>query len=1029
MPIINVTLSEQIQSFMDERHYDPNEIDSLSLGATTNGEVTWYVDGTNGNDSYDGLYPDNSTGGLHGPFRSWNAPNYGNSGNHRGGERVLFRTGTYKIPFGSEIQMALTGTVDDNHYFIFGPYGDGEVVFDFSSNDYLNTFSVLTGTIYKATFINPGVIFSPKNIILDQTMRNAREANGRYGSDNSGVNDKTTSMVDTRRNFTVNPCEFANVPMNAVGAIIYNITDRSYGIVTSISTTTNTNDTLNFSGGLTGGTNNKFNSNDAYVLVHLDDNGDWFYISHKTVFKDNSGVNNKTTYTVDTTKNFSGYEGGLVWHGPAYGLITSISTTTNTNDTINFAKGMNGDQVYAVINNNEGQYQWQTLYCEKKVIGSDVTGTATGYYQFAENSLTDTTKNFSGLEGAFIINETTGAFSRIQYVRTKTNPNDSIVCFDNFRGGTPQYTSAGNVYRIYRTESTNNFLLMKSTSGTPESRNIKVIHNADAKGITCYSHHIKFYGITFICSPGIGVWFVGKYGRLEKCRLMWCGKHGSQAGFVEVGNYEFNKVFVYQNVMNNWPRGNTYGANGGWPQSIQMNPGGTDKFYNGCIIYDNGGEGVGAADIFENGIVVDNYSQSIYFEHPNMIIRNNVVGLFYYNETTDWLSRFYYEDSYNFVSRNRQKCHIGGITLAAENSGPHEQITGVKIYNNIIIGCSTGITQYYEWGPNGMTNSFIANNTIILPSDHVEPLFDLYAGIAINPSIVDASSFIKNNIIIGAITGVSGGAFGEAERMNLCRARDNGISTANINWDKNLYSYPGESTPFTRTNNNINPRTFSQWKSDTGWDANTTMTDTPGLVGSNTQWLTIANIYKKHIKLLSTSVGVDTGEDLSAYFTTDFDGNTRPFGAAWDKGAIEYRPTDEDFTKESVTSLGATDANLATEFIPVEYDYLDAIDNRPAQVTATNKYGVFLLKTRSSVGQPPLSIKWVGKTNIPGTSSAIVLQIYNRNLTTWETLTSNNTVAANIQFTMTATVGNNLSNYYDSNNIVACRVYQQATAV
>lgn len=365
--------------------------------------------------------------------------------------------------------------------------------------------------------------------------------------------------------------------------------------------------------------------------------------------------------------------------------------------------------------------------------------------------------------------------------------------------------------------------------------------------------------------------------------------------------------------------------------------------------------------------------------------------------------------------------------MAAENSGPLHQITDVKIYNNIIIGCSVGIGQYYEWGPNGLTNSFIANNTIILPSNHVTPLFDAYAGISIRPSSVDVNSFIKNNIIIGAIYPVSGGAYGEAERMNLFRCRDNGFTPANIVCDKNLYSYPVEPTPFTlTTDSQINPRNFTQWKAFTGWDTNTPLTDTPGLVGTSTQWLTIENIHKKHIKLLSTSVGVDTGEDLSAYFTTDFDGTARPSQYVWDKGAFEYTPATEDFTKEAVTNLGTDDTNLATEFIPVEYDYLDTVDNRSAEITATNKYGVFLLKTKSLTGQPALSIKWVGKTNIPGSSSTIYLQIYNRTSITWETLASNTTVAANTQFTMTSSIVDNLSNYYDSNNIVACRIYQQA---
>ena len=41
-------------------------------------------------------------------------------------------------------------------------------------------------------------------------------------------------------------------------------------------------------------------------------------------------------------------------------------------------------------------------------------------------------------------------------------------------------------------------------------------------------------------------------------------------------------------------------------------------------------------------------------------------------------------------------------------------------------------------------------------------------------------------------------------------------------------------------------------------------------------------------RLLSTSPAIDAGTDLSSVFTTDADGNRRPFSAAWDEGAYEY---------------------------------------------------------------------------------------------------------------------------------------------
>lgn len=1041
MPLINITLSDQIKSFMDERHYDPNEIDNLYLPPNTNGETTWYVDGTNGNDSYDGLYPDNSLGGLHGPFKTI-VKTIGQNDGHRYGERVLIRTGTYTIPYGSQINMNLSGIFDSNHYFTFAPYGDGEVIIDFSITNTLSNCSILTGNIYKVDFSIPSKSRYPIAFIMDWDKRNCRQAIKYYSTDNSGINDKTTSMVDTTKNFNQFVITFPDStqtgPTNFVGGIIYNIRDRSYGIITSISTTTNPNDTVNFSGGLIGGTTNTFNNKDPYLIAQLDNDGKWLYVEHKMLVLDNSGVNNKMNF-VDTTKSFLGYEGGIIRFsryglgGEGFAIIQSVSTTTNSNDTVNFNYVYTNDIAYINISNG---YTGEVF---KKY--GEVTGIVDGYiWQEPGYQMVDTTKNFSGYEGRWVQNLTDGSIAKVDLIKTTTNPNDTLHFEGSLRGGSDNFWQIGDSYRIIETEKHYNHILISSSSGNPlTQRNLKYIAGDDAGsgGYTILNKGVRLYGITFICSNAIGINFQKDYAILEKCRLMWCGKHCAGLGFIDVGNSLIKQCFVYQNVLLNWPVGSEWGGGGGWPQAIQFFPKSpfsgqwaVGNRYDGNIVLDNGGEGISNADILENNIVADNYSMNIYIDLPNQIIRNNVVIAKAPN-LNDLLTDFYIKAFYNGKQRNFSKIFPSGIVQSSENAGYHEIIENIQMYNNISIGNWRDQYHYYEVNPNGWRNCLFCNNTLVLSPENPiqtvngeqiglsEPTF---VGMHFKLSNIDTTTVIKNNIIISTNTNIQSFS-GRIEHVLIHSHKSNGDYPI-ILFDKNLYSAPGNSSPFRIENTNVS---FSSFKSTTGWDSNSTLTDTPGLVG--TDFSIISNIHKKHLKLLSTSVGVDTGEDLSAYFTTDFDGNTRPFGAVWDKGAIEYRPTDEDFTKEAVTSLGATDANLATEFIPVEYDYLDAIDNRPAQVTATNKYGVFLLKTRSSIGQPPLSIKWVGKTNIPGTSSTITLQIYNRNSTTWETLATNSTVAANTQFTMIATVTNNLSNYYDSDNVVACRVYQQATAV
>ena len=1027
MPLLDFNpFSDQIKSFMDSRHYDHLEVDVLSMPANTNGETTWYIDGTNGDDSYDGLYPDNAMGGSHGPFKTISKL-IGLPG-LRYGERVLIRTGVYEINFGTTINLGLTGTIGDDNKFVFAPYGDGEVVFDFNDNRYINPFESLEGNIYHTTYPNAAFNKSPQFIIMDWTMRNSRQAKRRYGNDNSGTDSKTTSMTDTRRDFTYNVTENQNISMDVVGGYIYNLRSKSYGIITSISTTTNPNDTLNFSGGLSGGSDAFFNDNDPYVYILFEKDGDYCYIENKKTIVDDSGVNGKTTWVQDSTQDFSGYEGGMISFRGGVSPITSITTTTNNNDTINFPGIVGGP---TQINNNFGYYQWQDLSVYKRISAYDINGTADTSSFFPNQRFTDSSQDFTGYEGAIVMNITDGSFSQVTRIDTSVNPNDTIFCQNPLKGGVNNVFNVGDTYLVYRVESSNNILWMRSDSGNPDNRNFKFClpDISGSGGLRIFGSYIKFYGISFICTRSIGLLIFGNHIDLVKCRFMWCGKHGVQGG--DSSNYDYymvEKCFVYQTVLNNWPRGSQYGGNGGWPQAIQLHPRSgnpyvyaSHNYYDGCIVYDNGGEGIGYATEIRNCMVIDNYSMNIYVGGPNCKVYNCFVAFLYYSLATDQLEPYYLQDFYNGVERNRNKMHPNGITMSSEKAGDDAQAQNQHFYNNIVVGNWMGIRQYFETQPNGMTHSYFANNTIILPYENIEPQQDFYAGIRIAMSTADLDSFVKNNIVICQVIPTTGSAF-ELGRMNLCRAHGSNTTHANIDWDSNLYSYPSEPTPFTYIN--TDGRTFAEWKAYTGWDGNTLLTDTPGL--SSNDFSVITNIFKSDLKLLSSSVGRGTGENLSSFFTTDFDGKSRPSSGVWDKGAMIYDIEEEDYTKEAVSSLPEDDTNLANEFTPLEVFYTTAEDDRRVTISATQKYGVYLFKKKPSSGNPTITIKWVGKTNIPGATSSIYLQVYNRNSASWETLATNSDVSAGVEFTMLGSVLSDLNNYYDSNGYASVRVYQQA---
>jgi len=58
-------------------------------------------------------------------------------------------------------------------------------------------------------------------------------------------------------------------------------------------------------------------------------------------------------------------------------------------------------------------------------------------------------------------------------------------------------------------------------------------------------------------------------------------------------------------------------------------------------------------------------------------------------------------------------------------------------------------------------------------------------------------------------------------------------------------------------------------------------------------------------------------------------------------------------------------------------------------------------------------------------TSTAYLQIYNLNTTTWDAVDSDNTTAANTNFTLEGNVAD-LTNYKDASNVITCRVYQEA---
>lgn len=664
--LIKIPIPEQVQSFMDDRHYNPAEIDSLALPPNTNREATYYIDGTNGNDEWNGLFP-RHTHGNNGPFKTISRAS-GRYDIHNHGERVLIKAGYYREGIG---MGNLTGFADELHYNSWGPYGDGEVVIDLSLTYGLDPFVPFSGKIWKAAVNEkwPGFpVSSVSWAVMDWDHRSCRQAVGYKGTDNGSVKDRTSSLVDTTKDFKQYKKEFGSGATDFTGAVIWNITDGSWGIVSSVATTKKKNDTLNLKG-LSGGKTNRFNPGDAYAVYQLDADG-----------------------------------------------------------------------------------------------------------------------KFANVGDAFYIVSTKGEPRTRNLIANKGDWDNAMV-------------------RVYL-----------------EGKNF------------------YFYGLTFVGAPSIGVMTVGDGGQnvvFEKCRFLFTGKHATSQFGGNIQSVKWIKNFFYASVMMNWPRGNTWGGNGGWPNAI-----GSvwveNSETNGNIVLNSGGEGMNTVASFRNNIIVDSYSMNIYagdgpaIKSGYEISYNDVIFTGY--KPDDALDRFYLDESYNGYQRNYVKMHPNGITIASERSGGGHTPNNFRIHDNNVIGCWNGISGYFEIPNAGFQDSLIENNTIItMTSQDLPPL--LYtdsAGLQLRARKgVDYNTSVRNNRIIG-VNNRDG-----RHQIVLIYGKD--YSALNV--DHNIYTFPGNDSFMT----DEGKKTFAQWKALTGYDKNSKLTDDPGLVG--TDWTDSSKIFKQHLKV------------------------------------------------------------------------------------------------------------------------------------------------------------------------------------
>jgi hypothetical protein len=172
----------------------------------------------------------------------------------------------------------------------------------------------------------------------------------------------------------------------------------------------------------------------------------------------------------------------------------------------------------------------------------------------------------------------------------------------------------------------------------------------------------------------------------------------------------------------------------------------------------------------------------------------------------------------------------------------------------------------------------------------------------------------------------------------------------------------------------------------------------------------------------SDTDAIGKGADLSGTFTTDIDGTTRT--GTWDIGADEYVATSTtNFSRGDYSSRPTDDADLENVYTAGEVTQVGSDDADRVSQSAIVQYAIHQYK--NDVGTSTRwSLRWNGQSSMAPSTSKVVLQIYNRDGSTWDTLDEENGVGANTDFDLTATISSDADHYKDANNIICCRVYQ-----
>jgi hypothetical protein len=120
-----------------------------------------------------------------------------------------------------------------------------------------------------------------------------------------------------------------------------------------------------------------------------------------------------------------------------------------------------------------------------------------------------------------------------------------------------------------------------------------------------------------------------------------------------------------------------------------------------------------------------------------------------------------------------------------------------------------------------------------------------------------------------------------------------------------------------------------------------------------------------------------------------------------------------------------TSTDLVNPFNAVNYSN-ESVNDGDYFIQTGSQYTIQVYKSVHQNNTDNIAFTWIGRSTLSTLISPILIQIYNQNSTSWQTLATINMLPADTDSNaITVTQTSNLSNYYDSNNTVYFRSYQQ----